>query len=93
MLFRSVALLIALGVWIVVFACSRYVSLASISAAASLPFTVWLRGESRTLVAVIAALAVLAIYKHKGNIQRLLNGTENKIGGKKTPPPAAAAGA
>lgn len=85
-----VALLIALGVWIVVFACCRYVSLASISAAFSLPFTVWLGGESKTLVAVIATLAVLAIYKHKGNIQRLLNGTENRISGKKASPPAAA---
>ena len=41
-----VPLLIILGVWIVVFALSRYVSLASICAAFALPFAVWLFGES-----------------------------------------------
>ncbi len=81
-----VELLIALGVWIIVFAFSRYVSLASICAAFGLPFAAWLFGESKTIVAVIAALAVLAIYKHKGNIKRLLNGTENRIGAKKAAP-------
>ena len=40
-----------------------------------------------TLLGVVSALA---IYKHKGNIQRLLKGTENRIGGKN---PAAAADA
>jgi len=83
------ALLIALGVWIVVFALSRYVSLASICAAIALPFATGWRGESKTLTVVISALAVLAIYKHKGNIQRLLNGTENRIGRRAPPPPDA----
>jgi acyl phosphate:glycerol-3-phosphate acyltransferase len=76
------ALLVVLGVWIVVFALSRYVSLASICAAAALPFVTWLLGGSYTLVGVLAALAALAIYKHKSNIKRLLNGTENRIGRK-----------
>jgi acyl phosphate:glycerol-3-phosphate acyltransferase len=76
------ALLVALGVWIVVFALSRYVSLASISAAAVLPFAVWLLGYSPKLIAFMAALAALAIYKHKANIQRLMKGTENRIGSK-----------
>jgi glycerol-3-phosphate acyltransferase PlsY len=78
-----VPLLIILGIWIIVFALSRYVSLASISAAFALPFAAWARGESRTIILVTAALAALAIYKHKANIQRLINGTENRIGGKK----------
>jgi glycerol-3-phosphate acyltransferase PlsY len=74
------ALLIVLGIWIVMFALSRYVSLASICAAFALPFAVWLSGHSLKLIIVTAALAALAIYKHKGNIQRLLKGTENRIG-------------
>ena len=37
-----------------------------------------------SLVAV--ALSALAIYKHKANIQRLLAGTENRIGGPRRPP-------
>ena len=78
-----VPLLIILGVWISVFALSRYVSLASICASFVLPFAAWAFGESRTIILVTAALAALAIYKHKANIQRLLNGTENRIGAKK----------
>jgi glycerol-3-phosphate acyltransferase PlsY len=74
-----VPLLISLGVWIVVFGLSRYVSLASISAAFVLPFASWAFAESLTLIVITAALAVLAIYKHKGNIKRLINGTENRI--------------
>jgi glycerol-3-phosphate acyltransferase PlsY len=84
------ALLVALGVWVVVFAATRYVSLASILAAFVLPFATWLTGASTTLVVITAAMAALAIYKHKSNIQRLLKGTENRIGGKKTPPAAPA---
>jgi len=81
------ALLIVLGIWIVVFALCRYVSLASICAAFALPFAVWLLGRSPTLILVTGTLAALAIYKHKANIKRLINGTENRIGQKPTPPP------
>lgn len=76
-------LLVVLAIWIIVFALSRYVSLASIVAALSLPFAAWAFGETRTIILVTAALAALAIYKHKANIQRLINGTENRIGAKK----------
>lgn len=79
-------LLIILGIWIVVFALSRYVSLASISAAFALPFAARLVGKSTTIILVTAALAALAIYKHKANIQRLIKGTENRIGAKKPLP-------
>ena len=81
-----VALLIILGIWIVVFAFSRYVSLASICAAFALPFAAWRLDKSPTIIVVTAALAALAIYKHKANIKRLLNGTENRIGAKKAAP-------
>ncbi len=76
------ALLIVLCVWIIVFVLWRYVSLASIAAAAVLPFAVRLTGYSWTLVVVTALMAALAIYKHQANIDRLLKGTENRIGGK-----------
>ena len=75
-------LLVVLAIWIIIFALSRYVSLASIVAALSLPFAAWAFGETRTIIFVTAALAALAIYKHKTNIQRLINGTENRIGAK-----------
>ncbi|NBV24537.1 MAG: glycerol-3-phosphate 1-O-acyltransferase [Proteobacteria bacterium] len=79
---------VALATWLVVFAASRYVSLASIVAAVALPLAVWLTGNGGLLIGVSAALGALAIYKHKANIQRLLAGTENRIGAKK-PDPAA----
>ena len=81
----TVPLLIILGIWIIVFAVTRYVSLASISAASALPFATWAVGKGWTLTIVTAALAVLAIYRHKANIGRLLNGTESRITLKKAP--------
>jgi acyl phosphate:glycerol-3-phosphate acyltransferase len=77
------SLIIILGVWIVVFALSRYVSLASICAALTLPFAAWLTHQSVTMIAITTALGVLAIYKHKANIKRLLNGTESRLALKK----------
>jgi len=76
-------------IWIVVFAISRYVSLASIVGAFCLPFAVWLTEGNVTLTTITGALGALAIYKHKANIQRLLAGTENRIGKKKPEQPAA----
>ncbi len=81
------SLLILLGVWAIVFALTRYVSLASICAALALPFAAWLTKESRPLILVTVAMSLLAIYKHKTNIQRLIHGTENRIGGGKHSPP------
>lgn len=78
------SLAIILTVWILVFAFSRYVSLASISASFTLPFAAWFTKESKSMILVTAGMAALAIYKHKGNIQRLLKGTESRIGSKKT---------
>jgi glycerol-3-phosphate acyltransferase PlsY len=79
------ALGIAFGAWVVAFALSRYVSLASITAAVTLPVATWLFGYSRMLTTVSAIIGVLTIYRHRGNIQRLLAGTENRVGAKKPP--------
>jgi len=79
-------LLIILGVWIVVFAASRYVSLASICASFVLPFAAWFTGKNLAIIIVTASLAVLAIYKHRANIQRLIKGTEHRINLKKPSP-------
>jgi glycerol-3-phosphate acyltransferase PlsY len=73
------SLLIILAVWVVVLALTRYVSLASICASATLPFAAWITGETFTMVAITGGLTALAIYKHKANIRRLLNGTESRI--------------
>jgi len=69
----------ALAAWIIVFVLCRYVSVASIVAAVALPTVVWFTKDSLFLGIVTTALGLLAIYKHKGNIQRLIRGTENRI--------------
>lgn len=79
---------IALGTWVVVFALSRYASVASIAAAVALPATVWLTPNSLTLRIVTTALGLLAIFKHRNNMKRLLDGTERRFG-KKTATPEA----
>jgi acyl phosphate:glycerol-3-phosphate acyltransferase len=79
-----VPLLCALAAWLIVFALSRYVSLASIFAAVVMPIATWFITRDQTLTVFTAILGALAIYKHKSNIQRLLNGTENRVGARKT---------
>jgi len=73
------ALLIILAIFVIVFFSTRYVSLGSISAAFALPFATWVTTGNVGLIIVTAALAALAILKHRKNIQRLLAGTENRI--------------
>jgi acyl phosphate:glycerol-3-phosphate acyltransferase len=72
------ACLTTLALWGVVFVATRFVSVASIVAALVLPVAVWFSSGSLTMTVVMAVLSALAIYKHKGNIQRLLQGTENR---------------
>ncbi len=76
--------LATLGVWLAVAFVLRYSSLAALVAAASAPvfaFLFWGRG---TLLAVVGIIAVALVAKHWGNLQRLMAGTEPKIGaGKK----------
>ena len=78
-------LAIILSIWIIVFALTRYVSLASICASFTLPFASWLTGRSEKMIIVTAIMGALAIYKHKANIKRLIAGTETRINIKKTP--------
>jgi len=76
-------LLIALGVFLLGLLLTRYVSVGSIAAAVALPVAVWMLKPHAILLAVATtALGVLAIYKHAGNIQRLLAGTESRMGKK-----------
>ncbi len=73
---------IALVTWIVAAVLTRYVSIASIVAAVALPTAVWLTKDSLLLGIVTTALGLLAIFKHRDNVQRLLNGTEQRFGQK-----------
>ncbi|MBC8016305.1 MAG: glycerol-3-phosphate 1-O-acyltransferase PlsY [Sporomusaceae bacterium] len=66
-------------VWVVIVYLTRYVSLASIVAAALVPILMWFMGERIEFLyfGIIAALFV--IIRHKPNIERLLKGQELKI--------------
>jgi glycerol-3-phosphate acyltransferase PlsY len=73
------ALGIALGVWIVLFAATRYVSVASMAAASALPVATWFTTQDVHLTVVAGVVGALAIYKHKANLGRLLAGTEHRL--------------
>lgn len=78
------AFLITLATFLVTLAVSRFVSLSSILAAAVLPFAVaFTPPGSKPLILLTALLSTLAIVRHKANIQRLLAGTENRLGARK----------
>lgn len=62
---------------------TKYMSLASISSAFLFPFLVYLKNYSIEAVLFASALAVFIIFKHRSNIVRLLNKTENKLSLKK----------
>ena len=78
------AFLISLLVWSLALAITRYVSLASICVAVVLPFAVWLTQASTAMILVAVGLSVLAILRHRTNIIRLLNGTEHRLGSRRT---------
>lgn len=77
---------IAAAVWAAAVAVTRYVSIASMLAAVSLPIAALLLRRSPLLVGVAAAIAVFVIVRHRSNITRLLAGTEIKIGQKTVDP-------
>ena len=74
---------ICLGVWIIFLGISRYVSVASIAAAVALPVSIAAfpgEGVDRfaLLFWIFLLLGAMAIWKHRLNIQRLMNGTESR---------------
>jgi len=71
-------------VWLLVFEISRYVSLASIIAAISLPIIVgvlarWKFVETRALIYFSLLIMLLVLWRHRSNFSRLLNGTEQRF--------------
>lgn len=73
----------SLATWIVIAAFFRYASLASLVAALFAPFFAWYIGSSYDMLLVVAGIAALLVWRHKGNIGRLFAGTESRIGAKK----------
>jgi acyl phosphate:glycerol-3-phosphate acyltransferase len=71
---------VSLMVFAVVLGASRIVSLGSIAAAAAAPVALWSWSYAPPLAGVGAFLAVMIIWRHRANIQRLLAGTEPRFG-------------
>ena len=77
---------IALVVWggfLILAILTRYVSLGSCWAGASFPFATWFVYHNVVITVLGAVIGLLILYMHRGNIKRLLTGTENKLKKKK----------
>jgi glycerol-3-phosphate acyltransferase PlsY len=70
---------IGAAVWILVFAACRYASVASITAALSLPLIALGLDEPWPVIAFAALAAVAVLFLHRANIRRLRMGTETKM--------------
>jgi len=67
--------------WIILFVVTRYVSVASITAAGAVGIAGWFLYQHSGLLlpSVLSLLCAVAIWRHKANIRRLLNGTEHRF--------------
>jgi glycerol-3-phosphate acyltransferase PlsY len=79
-----VAALIGVAIWILTFWLTRYVSVATIAAAAALPLiiliTTWLsRTTGKLLFYSSVCLAAVVIWRHRSNLSRLMRGTEPRF--------------
>ena len=73
------AAFISIGIWLVTFLLTRYASLASIVTALALVVSVLALGYPWPIVAFAIAGASAVIFLHRGNIRRLLRGTEHRF--------------
>jgi acyl phosphate:glycerol-3-phosphate acyltransferase len=71
--------LAGLIIWVAVFMIGKYVSLASIIAAASLPVLALVFQKSLTDIIFMSILCVIGLYSHRSNIKRLIQGEEKRI--------------
>ncbi len=69
--------------WAIVFAISRISSLSAIVAAALSPlFATWLLMPYKDYVLMVLVMAIMLVWRHRSNIQKLLAGTESGFGKK-----------
>ncbi len=73
------AALVGIFIWLSIFYATRYVSVASIVLAISLPITNWLSGQPRPLLWFSVVLAAVVVFRHKSNLGRLAKGQENRF--------------
>ena len=74
---------IAFAVFLLVLLIGRIVSLASVLAAVALPIALASLDASRLLLGAGIVIATLVVFRHRGNLRRLREGTESRIGGRR----------
>jgi acyl phosphate:glycerol-3-phosphate acyltransferase len=80
------AILVALAIFIVVVATTRYVSLGSILGAIAFPVAAYFLQKTDAMSLLLASsVSLIVILKHHENISRLLSGTESRFGAAKVP--------
>ena len=78
--FAPLAILIGLSSWLIIFAATRYVSLASICTALIIAVSSWwVYGENKAVPAALSVMGAMVIWRHQSNIRRLLNGAEHRF--------------
>lgn len=75
--------LVVLAVWLATALISRYSSLGAIAASMAAPFAAWWLLPHPEQAIAVTLIAVIVIRRHRENIQRLIAGTEGKMGKKK----------
>lgn len=78
---EPVAGVIAFAVWLAALGITRYVAVASILAGMTLPLAAWLLGASLPAILACMLFCTLMTVRHRSNMERLLAGTENRVGG------------
>jgi len=73
------AVLLAAILFILTVAISRFISLGSVLAALSMPILVLFLGHPKEIVVSSLCIAVLIVWRHRVNLRRLLDGTENRF--------------
>jgi len=80
LIIAPLATMLLVGVFVAVAFPTRLVSLSSIIAAALAPLVLWMFFQPPAIVWMGAFLAAMIVWRHRGNIQRLLAGTEPRFG-------------
>lgn len=75
-----IATAVAAALFLVIVWVTRYVSLGSIAATLALPPAAWITGEPVAAVIAAAGTGALILFRHRGNIRRLREGTERRMG-------------
>jgi glycerol-3-phosphate acyltransferase PlsY len=79
-LLAPLATAIAAAVFVIATSVTRYVSLGSVLATVTLPVVEWTRGAPEAVVVAVSSAAALILFRHRGNIARLVRGTERRLG-------------